>query len=228
MFNTAVESDELSLLLLPDKEAPDYFEILVSNCVTAYASLFSDKLAFDYCGVMGKMRAFVLGDERYLRETRKLKARQILKEIHVIDDLSSQTETVNQERVEEEEYDPRNHNKPRAPDKERTGSIKGMLDTRVKLSLARRELLNLNAAEDEHGEADALNVYFLPVTREELSKMETVEINYGSADADLETLVGVQKEAMPESNTGKMRLHGGYREDVDPYTVSEDGTIEEL
>ena len=56
----------------------------------------------------------------------------------------------------------------------------------MKAAAMRRDLLNLSSVGESSGEeTEALNIYFIPVTREEFENLATVEIHYGNPDSKL-------------------------------------------
>lgn len=72
---------------MDQNEDRDYFEDLVSACIASFGVVLSDKLALDANGVIGKQRVLVMDNDRYQRETRKLRARQTITELEEIQGL---------------------------------------------------------------------------------------------------------------------------------------------
>jgi hypothetical protein len=188
------------LLSLPDQKHPDYFRIVVQNCITAFTRLPNNKMALDYCRVSGKLRAMVLADEEYIQETRSIYAQQQLSEIDETERLASLAEDSGEE--DEEYVNPRDKGKDTSKGKKRQAAVdRDMLSMRFKAAQLRRELLN-EIKEQDTGELDAMYTFFVPVSEEELEKMDTVEIFAGSKDESgvLNELTGKQKELPPEGS----------------------------
>jgi hypothetical protein len=211
-------TEKLQLYPLPGEEHPDYFAILVRNCITAYEKLPNDRMALDYCKVTGKLRAMVLGNETYIKETRNTSARHRLEELEELEYLKSIA--AGEDGDEGYEHDPR-----RRGTGKKTNIDRDILNMRFKAAQLKRELLSEISKEAGDTEKDAVNVFFVGMTREEFHRLETVEVNQGSNDASLDELIAAKEEA-PE---GSMRPRGQARtESVVFETVNEDGSIEEL
>ena len=95
--------DEFDLADLPSEDSPDYFEKLLDNCINAFRISYSDTVALDANGVIGKQRVLVMDNPRYQRETKQLKAKKTLADMRVIQDLSKEIEEAGDEEEEEPE-----------------------------------------------------------------------------------------------------------------------------
>jgi hypothetical protein len=201
-----------------NKNSQDYFRALVNNCIAAYARTYNDKLSLDYNQVMGKMRSMVLDDEEYQKQTRSLRARRIIEEAEELDALEALAEGID----DYDEDDPDSYD-PRKKKSKKTSADKDEINLRFKLAQERRSFLKLDSRSDETDETEALNLFFVPVTREEMAKLETAEINDGEYNV---------WEA--DESDGDKRLNALLSDAVGPkvvetlYVTNEDGTIEEL
>ena len=248
----------------------DWFDELVTACIRSYGAVFSDKLALDANGVIGKQRVLVMENERYQRETKKLLAKHTIDDLAEIDDLMSaiahpgDTEEDGEpaeddggefgpgaapEEIEPEEplppipeftepYDVRHPEEwkarkaafdkaakkkhdaevarrnrealrrqkeaakagePRVTVKKTKRFDKTLVETRLKLIQERRRILDAQT-EGEENEGNALNIFFIPVTKEEFEAIETVEVSQdtGSADLDDGESMTPEREAMGE------------------------------
>jgi hypothetical protein len=200
-----------------DKNSVDYFRALVDNCIAAYARTYNDKLALDYNQVMGKMRSMVLDDEEYQKQTRGLRARRIIEEAEELDALEALAEGIDDyDEDDPDSYDPRRKNA------KKSSADKDEINLRFKLAQERRSFLKLDSRSDETDETEALNLFFVPVTREEMLKLETVEVNEGDYGAD--SLVN-ENDAEEDKRLGAV-LADAKGELM--YVTNDDGTIEEL
>jgi hypothetical protein len=223
MNTESTKKNTLMLEALPDAKHKDYFKILVNNCIAAYGRVFSDKAALDLNKVTGKMRALVLDDRRYIEETRSLKAQQMLNEIEEIEYLASLAAG---EKPDEGayDYDPR----AKGGKKKTTTADKDMLTMRFKAAQMKREIWALSAAGGEADEKDAVNVFYVPSSRDEVLQLLDTELDAGSDAADFQGLLS-EKEELPESSTGKTRIKAKTKVSSEPiYRERPDGTVEEL
>ena len=145
----------------------DSFDELVSKCIDMYSKLLNSGMALDACRVQGKMRAMVLQDERYIRETRAIKAEKYLGELDDIDRIIKSADRM----VYGDDDDGRGSSKLE----------KDALAMKLRGAQMRRELLQLTAA-DSDNEDDGLNFFFCPVSAEEMERMKRVEVHRGSND----------------------------------------------
>jgi hypothetical protein len=176
---------------LPDKSALNYVDALIDACIDAFEKFQDDAMALNYMGVSGKYRPIVLESERYRIETRKLKADKVLEEIEEIEEISKALKT---DMPKEGGYDIRNPKSAEAFQKDQ----KEMVTARLKVASIRRELFSVGREEDKE-EADALNIFFIPLTAEEFAAMLTVEIHEGEEDIKLEK---DETKAGPEEASG--------------------------
>lgn len=146
----------------------DSFDALVTKCIDMYAKLLNSGMALDACRVQGKMRAMVLQDERYIRETRAIKAEKYLGELDDIDRIIRSADRM----VYGDDDDGRGGGSKLEKD---------ALAMKLRGAQMRRELLQLTAA-DSDNEDDGLNFFFCPVSPEEMERMKRVEVHRGSAD----------------------------------------------
>jgi hypothetical protein len=212
-------SERIKLKELPEQDSPDYFRLLVRNCIETYKELPNDTKCLDYNRVSGKLRALVLDDEEYRQETRNIHARQRLEELREIDHLA---------KLAFNEDDDDTDFRGRGRKKKVSCADKDMLTIRFKAAQMRRELI---AALDENNgasEQDALNLMFVGMTREEIEKSAKDEIYEGDADEALGELVNGKEEA-PEGTSGKTPLSGKSKplDDEDFFDVFESGEIVE-
>jgi len=232
----AEPQNELTLAHLPSEEHADYFKLLVKNCIKAYGRTYSDSIALDFNGVIGKMRVMVLDDDTYKKETKMLKARKFVDDLGEVDRITREmnfpddeisedeglmapslpSEEIQLEEMPEEEaapdepaeeidpfdddtFDIRNKDKkppklpppPKSPRPQKPVVItkvvektkkptKGWDKDKITLQLKALQLKNEMLAEgsnEEEKEGDALNIFFVPVSREEFEAMKNVEIS---------------------------------------------------
>jgi hypothetical protein len=215
-------SGRINLKELPPRDAPDYFRILVRNCIETYKELPNDAMCLDYNKVSGRLRAQVLDDEEYRQETRNIYAKQRLDELYEIDSLAKLA--LNEE---EDEYanDPRNKGKK----KKVSGADKDMLTMRFKAAQMRRELVASLNDNDNASERDATSMLFVGMAREEIEKSVKNELYEGDADDTLGSLASPKEEA-PEGTSGKVRGTGktGTLDGDDFFEVLANGEIVEI
>lgn len=183
------------------------FEELVTLCIEAYKITFSDTTALDANGVLGKQRVMIMEDERYQRETKIIRAQKTIEDLREIEALTKEIEDEDEDEedlefdLDEEEtlsdldeiesFDIRNRDKSKkllekkkkekaktASEKPKKVFDKAKMDMRLKLIAQRREVLS-SVKNEEEKEGDALNIFFIPVTREEFEKIGTVEVSTG-------------------------------------------------
>jgi len=160
---------------LPEAADPSYLSALIDNCVEAYTSLQSDTMALDYCGVGGKNRALILDNPEYKRRTKIIRAEKYLDEI---DEIETLTRDLRGTKVTEGTYDMRDPKQANQYERE----YKDLFNMRLKAAEMRRELLNLSRKDDEKEEADALNIFFVPLTPSEFEALKTTEVHFGTDD----------------------------------------------
>jgi hypothetical protein len=213
--------DRINLEELPPQDAPDYFRLLVRNCIETYKELPNDAMCLDYNRVSGKLRALVLDDGEYKQETRNIYAKQRLEELYEIDNLAKLALGGEEDG---EESDPRNKGKK----KKTGGADKDMLNMRFKAAQMRRELVASLNEDNNASERDAVNLMFVGMSREEIGKSARDEIYEGDDDGALDELTN-RKEEAPEGTSGKVRLKGqdGPLEDEDFFELLPNGEIVE-
>jgi hypothetical protein len=217
----ATRGKTLKIVELPeDVDSPDYFRVLVDNCIATYEKTLNDKLSLDYNQVVGKMRSMVLDDEEYQKQTRSIRAKRFIEEVEELDALEALAEGIDDyDEDDPDSYDPRNGGKK----SKKSSADKDEINLRFKLAQERREFLKLDSKIDETDETEALNLFFIPVTREEMARLETVEVNDGEYNI-WET---------DDSDEGK-RLGAILADAKGPkvietlYVTNKDGTIEEI
>jgi hypothetical protein len=210
--------ESLTLPPLPDEGDPGYFRALVRNCIMAYEKLPNDRIAMDYCKVTGKLRAMVMDDETYIKETRNIYARQRLEEFEEFEYLKAAASG-------EEEGDANRDPRGRGAEGRRTAIDRDMLNIRFRAAQHKREILADINRETGDVEKDAVNIFFVAMSREEFTRLEAVEAYQGSGDIGLDDLI-TQKEEIP---AGSMRLRGQTRTGDGVFeVVNDDGSVEEL
>jgi hypothetical protein len=210
-----------------DEKHKDYFALLVRNCIAAYGKTYNDKLALDYNQVTGKMRSLVLDNDEYKKQTRSIRAKRIVEEAEELEELAALAEGIYEDDEDDQDlYDPRNSGKKR---QKKSSADKDEINLRFKVAQERRAFLNLDSHADETEEADALNLFFVPVTREEFEQLDTVEVSDGDGDGS-----GALAEASDQKADVDKRLaalaadaNGAQGKEL-AYVVNADGTIEEL
>jgi hypothetical protein len=219
------ETEKLHFLNIPDEGSPDYFRIIVRNCITAYSRLFNDKLALDYNKVIGKTRALVLADMEYQREMRSIYSRRMWEEVDEIERLVAIADGMDEEYGEDdvESRDPRSRGKG-AGKKKVTTADKDMLNMQFKALQARRDILNLSADNERASETDAVNHMFIALTAEEFERIKHVESLKGIDDtvSAFGSTGGASKQA-PDAEELK-----GKSEVEELYITDDNGDIIEL
>ena len=176
--------DEFIPKPLPAKDTTDYFKILVENCIIAFRITNNDKDALDANGVLGKERVMVMEDETYARETRILRAKRRIDEISEINRLRLTAEFSEEpEEAAAGEFDIRTGDRKEGEGARKPKKLfdKGLLDTQLKIFQIQRDIMSEKSAEEEK-EGDAINIFFIPVTREEFEKLSTVEVSTGTSE----------------------------------------------
>jgi len=226
-------AEESMLAALPEKDSPDYFSALVKICIAAYEKLNNDSLAMDFCKVTDKrLRALILDDEEYKRETKSIYARQRLTEVEALDYLASLAAREETEDVTEEGWTHPSERGKKGSVKKTAAVDRDMLTIRFKALQMKREAMRDMAAVAGDAERDTINHVFMSVGRDDFEKLRTVEIDQGSIDADFEGLVG-KKEDMPVGTSGKLATGSTAKtkpeeDDIENlFDILEDGTIME-
>jgi hypothetical protein len=192
-------SDRINLTKLPEQDAPDYFRLLVRNCIETYKELPNDAMCLDYNRVSGKLRAMVLDDEEYKQETRNIYARQQLEELRKIDGLEKLALSGDDDG---DEIGPRGKGR-----KKPSGVDKDMLNIRKGIAQMKREIIAALDENNSASERDATNLLFVGMAREEVERSAKNELYAGNADDMLGELSNGKEEA-PEGTSGKLRAKG--------------------
>jgi hypothetical protein len=211
----------ITLNELPQESSPDYFRILVRNCIETYKKLPNDAMCLDYNKVSGKLRAMILDDDEYKKETRNIYAQQQLEAISEIDYLASLASSS----ADDDNDDPRSRGKK----KKVSGADKDMLNMRFKAAQMKRELIAAMNNDNAGSETDIIHLLWVPITAEELAQYRTTEVNAGGNEDGLAELTN-SKEEMPEGTGGKIRTKGQTEslEDEDFFDINpETGEITE-
>jgi hypothetical protein len=215
--------DQIELEALPEQGSPDYFRLLVRNCIKTYAELPNDAMCLDYNKVSGKLRALVLDDAEYRQETRNMYAKQRLEELREVDALAKLT-LCEDMGGDEDEDDPRNRRKK----KKSGGMDKDMLNMRIKAVQMRRELVASMNEDNKASERDAVNLLYIAMSAAEIAEAAKNELHGDSSDDALDELASPKEEA-PTGSSGKIRIRGqsASPDDEDSFDVLPDGEIVE-
>lgn len=146
----------------------DEFNKVVAKVIECYKKVLNSGMALDACRVQGKLRAMILADPEYIKETKAIRAEMYFKELDEVEEIRKKANALDMD------------------DGGRGGgqSVKDAVTLQLKAAQMRRDLLSLSADAGKDDEADALNFFFCPVSREEMEKMKRVEVFYGSDDND--------------------------------------------
>jgi hypothetical protein len=187
-----------------EKQTPEQtFKALIGQCIETYAQFLDDGLSLDYNRVTDtKLRAMILQDREYRRETKYIRAKKIMDEIQEMDELNriaAGMSNIDAE-DEEDEYDVRGLNRGKKQKKKPSIADKDMLNMRFKAAQERRTLIE-GIAKTEGDEVDVVNLFFIPINGEEFARLGTTEV-VQERDADeggaMEALAGALKEKLPE------------------------------
>ena len=128
------------------------------------------------------------------------------------------------EEEDEEHYEPRDGKKP----EKKVINDKDMLNMRFKAAQMKRELRSEMIKTEGDVEVNAVNMEYIPITREEYLRLLEAELVEGTDEVDLDELLD-RKEAVPEGTSGKMRNKSRTKVSDEPFEiVNEDGEIIEL
>ena len=214
------------------------FKALVQRCIDSYTLFGDDSLSLDYNRVTDtKLRSMILQDYEYRQETKFIRAKKIMDDIQEMTELgrlaagmSELMPEADAEEDAEEEYDVRGTQKPAKQKPKQKKSVtadKDMLNMRFKAAQERRALLNdINKIDGD--ELDAVNFFFVPVSREEFERLGTVEISEETALDDagtLRELAGALAEKLPESVSAR---HDDLPEKQPEFVLDEDGMVIEV
>lgn len=166
----------------------DAFRALVQKVIESYKKLLNQGMALDVCRVQGKMRAMILRDSEFIKETRAIRAEKYLNELNEIEDIYQAATRMGQDG---DDYDDRaasgrdlmDGRKRKSGDKKKSND-KDALAMQLKAASMRRELMSLTADDASDNEESAVNFFFTALTREEMETMKQVEVNHGTASED--------------------------------------------
>lgn len=164
-----------------NNETKDAYEQLVDRCINAYRKLLNNGMALDVCRVQGKMRSIILKDQRYLTETRAIKAEQYLTELEQVEGIYNASTKMGMNFDDSYEGDDGRDGGP-VDQKKVINAQKEALAMQLKAAQMRRDLMNLTAESADDKEEDAINFFFTALTADEMRKIRQVEINEGSED----------------------------------------------
>jgi hypothetical protein len=226
-------------VVAPRAQTPEQvFKALVQRCIESYALFGEDSLSLDYNRVTDtKLRSMIMQDYTYRQETKFIRAKKIMDDIKEIDELSrlaagmSEPEADAEEDAEEEPYDVRGTSKPKKQKPKQKKSVtadKDMLNMRFKAAQERRALLSdINKIDGD--EMDAVNFFFVPISRDEFERLETTEIFEERAVDETEAmsaLAGTLKEKLPESeNVTKNQLRPENSPGAPAIDFDEEGNV---
>ena len=153
--------------LMGEKETNEPFKEVVSRVIECYKKVLNSGMALDACRVQGKLRAMILADPEYIRETKAIRAEKYFQELDEVEEIRRKANSLD------------------IDDGGRGGgqSVKDAVTLQLKAAQMRRDLLQLSS-DNSDDESDALNFFFCPVSREEMERMKRVEVFYGSGDDD--------------------------------------------
>lgn len=158
----------------------DEFSEAVTKVIDCYRKVLNAGMALDACRIQGKLRAMILADPVFIRETKAIRAEKYFQELDEVEEIRKKANSLDLD------------------DGGRGGaqSVKDAVTLQLKAAQMRRDLLQLSSESSKDDESDALNFFFCPVSREEMEKMKRVEVFYGSGDDDavLASLVEDKKE----------------------------------
>lgn len=98
---------DAAMMGLVAAEKPDDFDELVELCIDTFRITYSDATSLDANGVIGKLRAMILDDVRYKKETKRLLAKRRISELQEVNDLIGEvSDTDDYDEEEEEEPQP--------------------------------------------------------------------------------------------------------------------------
>lgn len=212
-------------------EKDDAYNLLVDKCIESFSKLLNTSLALDINHIQGNMRSIILHDERFISETKAIKAQQYLDELNQVEDIyKAATKMGGAIDEAASSIDDGRDGSDGMSDKQVLQAKKDALQMQLKASEMRRELKSLNAENTEGEEESAVNFFFTALTREEMLRIKQVEVNFGTED-EKEALKEMDKEESDDIASKTLRrkaeakaMHG-EAEDEPEETVKEDGTI---
>lgn len=219
---------------MTENQDKDSYDILVDKCIDAYKKLLNNGMALDVCKVQGKMRAMILKDQRYITETRAIKASKYLNEIEEAESIYKAATRMGGAFNEfEADGDDGRDGGSGMSDKQIINARKEALQMQIKAADMRRELMNLTAESSDDNEDSAINFFFTALTAEEMRKIKQVEINEGSED-ESEAFKAMKKEDENDVATQTLRrkeqtrvTHGLSPEEAPESSSASDQLVEE-
>lgn len=204
---------------LPHPSAKNYLAVLIDECVKAYHRCMSDTLALNYIGVTGKDRAMVLENDDYRRRTRQAAAE---KHMEIIVEVEQMAQDLTSEMPDERDYNIREPGVADRYDKD----YKDNLNQRLKVLDIKRDVLRMGHDTDDSNEVDAINIFFIPITREEFERLGTVEVHEATTD-DVGVAFVVDKGDDPLQQKLTEREHEFVESDFE-YQTNDDGSLEDF
>lgn len=105
---------------------------------------------------------------------------------------------------------------------------KDLLAMKFRASELRRNMQNISKIEEEAEEANAINYFFIPLTREEFEELEITEVHENKDIGDaVDPFADASNKVIPKSTKG-IEDELNTMKNNDSYIEYEDGTIEEL
>jgi len=182
------------------------FRQLVQSCIESYKTLLNDSLTLDLNRVDDlKVRSMILQDAEYRRETKYIRAQSVVDEINNINKLEELASGMGNH--SEDEHDESNEENwsvrgefiGKKKNKQAARVDKDALNMQFKAAIEKRELIRGLAAQTSE-ELDAMNVFFITVSRDEFEQIDTVEVFAGDGD-DTDAVNGLvvdEKEKLPD------------------------------
>ena len=240
------------------KEKAIQISKMVEQCIEEYKVFLNDTMSLDAAGIYGKYRALVLSDETYRVRTRQIRALRVKKDIQEVDDIYKEITNISEiiedtDDLEEDTFtaddfmdnpfdidkrlgsknkDKKKESKQPDKTKKSKDSIikhsKDLLAMKFKASELRRSMQNINKIEEEAEEANAINYFFIPLTREEFEELEITEVHENKdIEGSVDPFADASTKIIPKSTKG-IEDELNAMKNNDSYIEYEDGTIEEL
>lgn len=207
----------------------DSFEVLRDRVIDSYRKLLNQGLALDASRVQGKMRAMILRDPVFIRETRAIRAEKYLRELDEIEDIYAAAQRLGDDTDAWDDASGRDGSVRR-----RKSSDKDSLAMQLRAASMRRELMSLTAEDSSDNEESAVNFFFTALTREEMEALKQVEVNEGSDDdgASFAAMKGEDEQDVAAKARRRKQeaeaLYGGSTDDGGPVMVmGDDGVLRE-
>lgn len=159
----------------------DKYDELVEKVIAAYRKLLNQGMALDVCRVQGKMRSMILRDQRFVTETRAIRAEKYMEELREVEDIYDAASRMGDDG--DDGYDSSGRDMPSSARRGRS-SDKDALAVQLKAAAMRRELMSLTAEDTGDNEESAVNFFFTALTASEMEMMKQVEVNRGTSGDD--------------------------------------------